>query len=846
MNASPRHQVDLTNCDREPIHLLGAVQPFGFFIAVANADWSIHSASPNVSQWLNATPAELFGQSLDRIFAGEAIHTIRGNLESAVLGDTTARMFGLELARGLVCDVAVHLVGDSVIIECEPSLDEFSFDSAATVRGMMARLQQADGDRNFFRVAAREMRALTGFDRVMVYRFDEDGSGEVIAESAGSGIDSYLGLRYPASDIPRQARALYVRNWLRIIPDVNAEPLAIEQSSDRRGKPLDLSMSVLRSVSAIHIEYLQNMGVRASMSVSILRDGLWGLFACHHYSPRPIGFGRRTAAELFGQMFSLMMENRERAAEATYEARAQTLHQRLVTVMASEGHEIESIVAHMDEISDLLACDGLGLWIEGRAVMKGRTPNAAQFAQLVQHLDGMSLSEVYSRNEIGAEYPQGAEFAEQAAGMLVIPLSKPARNYLIFFREEVGHQVKWAGDPNKPVVAGPHGDRLTPRKSFELWRENVRGQSVPWTPVECRIAEALRVSLLEVILRLSDATAEERRRNEQRRDLLVAELNHRVRNILSLIRGVISQSKGAAQTVESFTRVVGGRIQALARAHDQITADNWGPASFRALVLAEGGAYLGTNVRRLAITGPDALLLPEAFTTVALVMHEMVTNSVKYGALSQDRGRVEIETAFDRLGRFTIDWNELDGPPVKAPTRRGFGSTVIERSIVHDLKGETNIDFALSGLRANFVIPASYVSASSEPNTRSGAGTDDLATTLSVPKDVLLVEDNMIIALDAEEMLRKIGVNSVRIARGIDEAKQLIEQQAPDFALLDVNLGNETSFEIAATLRGRGLPFAFASGYGEVKSLSSDFPDAQSVQKPYTLEILQSLFARSS
>jgi light-regulated signal transduction histidine kinase (bacteriophytochrome) len=208
---------------------------------------------------------------------------------------------------------------------------------------------RTDGHSERLEQPAREVRALTGFDRVMVYRFDQDGAGEVIAESARSGIDSYLGQRYPASDIPRQARQLYERNWLRIIADVNAEPSPIEPPLDRQGRPLDLSMSTLRSVSAIHIEYLQNMGVQASMSVSILREGrLWGLFACHHYAPHRVNFGRRTAAELFGQMFSLLMENRERKAESEYEGRGQTLHQRLITMMAGEGLQFESIVAPGD------------------------------------------------------------------------------------------------------------------------------------------------------------------------------------------------------------------------------------------------------------------------------------------------------------------------------------------------------------------------------------------------------------------------------------------------------------------------------------------------------------------
>jgi light-regulated signal transduction histidine kinase (bacteriophytochrome) len=198
----PEWNTDLTNCDREPIHLLGSVQPFGFLLAVARSDWTIQRVSRNVTEWLGLAPADLLGRPLASIFSSEAIHAIRGNLQSAVMGDTTARMFALTVAPGLVWDVAVHLAGDAVVIESERTLDEPSFNAAAVVRGMVARLRQAEDDRAFYRVAAREMRVLTGFDRVMVYRFDADGSGEVIAEAARSGLESYLGHHYQ----PRTSR----------------------------------------------------------------------------------------------------------------------------------------------------------------------------------------------------------------------------------------------------------------------------------------------------------------------------------------------------------------------------------------------------------------------------------------------------------------------------------------------------------------------------------------------------------------------------------------------------------------------------------------------------------------
>lgn len=852
MQADPGSTVDLTTCDREPIHLLGAVQPFGFLLAVSADTWMVTRASANAGPALGLAAEAPIGRPLDAVLLPEAVHTIRGLLQGAS-GDILARGFGIPLTAGLCCDVAAHVVGNpdgagTIVIECEPTTGEGDDAAAALARDMIARLQRPHDQRGFYRNAAREMRALTGFDRVMVYRFDHDGSGEVVGEAVDAGRESFLGLHYPASDIPRQARRLYERNWLRIIPDIDAPPVPVLPVPDAQAAhgaqtaPLDLSLSVLRGVSAIHIEYLRNMGVAASMSVSILRDGrLWGLFACHHYAPHRVAFGRRTAAELFAQVFALLLENRERAAEAAYEARAQALHQRLVTAMAREATRFESVVAHLDEMAELLACDGIGVWTNGRATLKGLTPDADAFAALIGFIDAKAIDKIHARLDIGAEYPQGRAFADRAAGMLVVPLSRPARDYLVFFRREVARTVSWAGDPTRPKTLGPNGDRLTPRKSFEIWKETVRGQSLPWLPVECRIAETLRVSLLEVILQLSDLSEEERRRAVERQDLLIAELNHRIRNILGLIRGVITQSRDSASTIEAFTEVVGGRIQALARAHDQITADHWGPASLRTLIAAEAAAYLGGRSERLRLAGPDVLIEPEAFTTIALVMHEMITNSAKYGALSDSRGRVDIAAGFDRDGTLTLQWRESGGPQVAPPTRRGFGSTVIERSIRHDLKGEAAVDYAPTGLTARFQIPAAYVSRAPGGASLGEPVAEAASPSVHVPQDVLLVEDTMIIALDAEDMLRQLGVGTVRMAASSADALAVIAARPPAFALLDVNLGAESSFAVAARLRALAIPFAFATGYGEQAAFPAEFADAPRLRKPYTAETLRAV-----
>ena len=384
--------------------------------------------------------------------------------------------------------------------------------------------------------------------------------------------------------------------------------------------------------------------------------------------------------------------------------------------------------------------------------------------------------------------------------------------------------------------------RLTPRKSFEAWQEVVRGRSLPWSEAEARTAEALRVTLLEVILRLSDSAERERKEAQERQELLIAELNHRVRNILNLIRGVVTQSRAGAADAATFTALVGDRIQALARAHDQVTSANWGPGSLAELLTVEAAAYLGAKADRVVLDGTDVLLEPQAFTTMALVVHELVTNSAKYGALSDSAGRVNVRWERDAFDALVIHWSESGGPAVTAPRRRGFGSTIIERSIPYELTGEAEIRYALTGLTARFAIPATFIRAAPPRAVRTAKAEERVPFALS--GTVLVVEDNMIIALEAEEVLTAMGAETVDMAASVREALRLIETSPPDRALLDVNLGSETSVAVATKLAALGIPFAFATGYGESFRVPAELGDVPVVKKPYGADSLRAAFAR--
>lgn len=809
------YSVDLTSCDREPIHHIGSVQPIGFLLALTS-DWRISRMSANSADFLGLPIKQLLSAPLRDVFQPAAVHTIRNQLALLNSPDAVERSFCVQLQNnGPNYDLAIHKSGELIIIEAEPSVPAGDLNAGAMVRSMLGRM---NGQANPMIEAARLMQALTGFDRVMIYRFHPDGSGEVIAERVRSGLEPFLGLRYPAEDIPRQARALLVRNPVRILVDVDAEPSPLVPSHDGFNIPLDLSMSTLRAHSTMCIKFLQNMGVGATLTVSLVRDGqLWGLISCHHMSARHVGFEQRTTAELFGEVLSLLIEKRERADVAHYEAHTRQLRQQLIATVIERGSAVHSIAQLADGLADLVPCDGFAIYADGVITLRGDTPTASECAALRGFLDAQPAGQIFATADLGRLHAPAAAYVDRAAGMLVLPIS--TRDYLVFFRHELAHAVTWAGRPGKLLVVSPEGPRLSPRHSFAAWREIVRGQSAPWTPAELAAAEMMRVTLLEIVLQQAGMTEVESRAATQKQELLIAELNHRVRNILSLIRGLVAQSRISASDVDTFAAVLGDRIHALARAHDQITAKNWGPSSLAALITTETGAFLGAGAARVTLDGPATLLQPQAFSTVALVIHELMTNAAKHGALAGASGHVTVSWKLDAEGRLRLDWQEAGGAEVNAPTRRGFGSTIINLSIPHELGGETALDYAPGGLHAQFVVPAKYV-------TR---GDDSVATPVlaegATPSGrlagtVLLVEDNIIIALEAEDVLLSLGADSVVVASGVTEALRLLALETPSFALLDINLGAEMSWPIASRLRELGVRYAFATGYGD----DIDFP----------------------
>tara|TARA_R110000868_G_scaffold49287_2_gene158973 strand:- start:1093 stop:3678 length:2586 start_codon:yes stop_codon:yes gene_type:complete len=833
---------DLTNCAREPIHILGRVQSYGALLSLSS-DWCVQHASENLEDILGIRAEAALGQPLAQLLPEESFARIREALRSVGALHPVLRLFGVPIQGAATpnFDLSIHQSGSRLIIEFEPHGTQRSGDPMSQVYPYINRIRRTRDLRSFTREAARSLRALCGFDSVMVYEFSEDASGHVIAEDTADGQRRYLDQHFPASDIPVQARVLYKRSLLRLIADVNDPGARILAADPADTQPVDLSLAATRAVSPIHIEYLQNMGIQASMSVSIMKDGeLWGLFACHHDQPRYIDYELRTYVELFAHLFSYELGHLDQAQKRLAAERSAQLQTRLMASMANGQDLPGSLMSVSEDIRSVIPHDGLVLITEGQFSATGITPTREEFAGISRLLNMKGESQVFATNALSEVLPEAADFAQRCSGILAIPISRMPRDYIVLCRREMTETVKWAGNPNKPVTVGPNGIRLTPRKSFEIWQQTVDKTSRPWSAGATHAAELLRVVLLEIFLKITEQTAAERKRSQEQQELLISELNHRVRNILNLMRGLVAQSRGAEDTLESFATSLDGRIQAFARAHDQLTKDDWTPSSFMEMLRLEFAAFADDRSGRVDLQGADVLITPAAYSNLALVFHELVTNSVKYGALS-DSGGVAVRLERNSDGSLDIHWREFGGPPVAAPKRRGFGSTIIERSIPFELNGEAEVAYNITGLVAKFCLPSRYVL---DAPTRKAAANADSAPRVRgegpfLTGKALVVEDAMIIAMDAADMLEDMGAATVRISASVNAALAEIEQHDFQVAMLDVNLGAEQSVRVAQRLADLGVPFVLSTGYGESDDIRMLYPPCEILRKPFSNETVQ-------
>ncbi|GHO45297.1 ATP-binding protein [Ktedonospora formicarum] len=498
-----RGQVDLNNCAKEPIHIPGSIQPHGVLLALSETDFTIMMVSESVQTLFGISAQNLLGQPITTILDDEQFALLQRSLEDI------EKSHPLSLTiKHIVFDGALHRADNLLVLELDPAeksdiprLNEPNF--YRVLRTTVATLRTATTIVPLCQSAADEVRRLTGFDRVMIYRFDAEWNGEVVAEARREDLEPYLGLHYPASDIPQQARELYRRNWLRIIADVDYTPSpVIPTDNPLTGRPLNMSDSILRSVSPIHIEYLKNMGVQASMSVSIIKDDqLWGLISCHHTEPRFVPYGVRLACEFLGHMLSLQLSVLEKTLDYAAEARIRDVQTGLLEAMLSADDVLEALRNEHQKMLELVDAQGIIYSLQGQYVQYGTTPEPAVVHSLLVWLHANMSANIYSTDRLPEVYPAIEKYQDVASGLLAIRISEVENSYVLWFRSEVVQTVTWGGDPNKPVEAIGNEVRLHPRKSFAAWQQAVRGRSLSWLTLQIDAARVIRSGIVDRVLR---------------------------------------------------------------------------------------------------------------------------------------------------------------------------------------------------------------------------------------------------------------------------------------------------------------------------------------------------------
>lgn len=499
--------VDLTNCDKEQIHIPGSIQPHGLLLVLEEPQLKIVQVSNNTFDFLGLHPYELLGKQLAELLDLEQISFIQKCLAEDFESVNPLKVSINTQDKTIVFDGIIHCSDKFVILELEhtASKKDVNFSNFYhLVKFPITKMQKASTLSEMCQVIVKEVRKLTGFDRVMLYQFDAEGAGTVIAEDKLGSLTPYVELHYPASDIPKQAKELYTLNLLRLIPDVNYQPIELISVNDPViNKPLNLSLAVLRSVSPIHIEYLKNMGVTASMSISLIRDkNLWGLIACHHNSTKHVSYEVRTACEFLGQVMSLELATKEENEDLDYKIKLKSIQSKFVEYISQEENFVNGLVKYKSNLLDLVSAQGVAVCADGYLTVIGKTPQSADIQDLIAWVENKIKNDIFYTDSLPKIYPPAEKFKDVASGLLALSISKLQKNYIFWFRPEVLQTVKWGGDPNKVVEVEQDGSlRLLPRKSFELWQETVRLTSLPWKQCEIDGALELRIAIVGIVLR---------------------------------------------------------------------------------------------------------------------------------------------------------------------------------------------------------------------------------------------------------------------------------------------------------------------------------------------------------
>lgn len=804
-------QEAIRDCETIPIHNIGYIQPFGYLIAVDIDSGIIVSVSENIREILEIPANQILGSTFKEILPREIVHQCNNALAHSTI-NTQREYVGRLKNQRTEKDVFAHAKGGRLILEFQANNQDngTNLKMLDDVHRVLANLKKIEDVQPLLERAVLELRALSGFHRVKAYLFSSDGSGEITAESREPHVDSFLGHRFPAYDIPESARKLYEQTPIRIIPSIGATQVNL-LSHTTELKALDLSLALFRGIVPVHMLYLQNMGVGGTLSLPITVNGkMWGLFAFHHMRERMLDSQTLAALELLGSSISLILNS------IIYKKRSGYIEEctRVASSLFVQDDSILGFSSYWEtastELATLINCDGVALINPDRFDTYGTCPNEKQTRALCQHLSKVIKVEASMPNPIGID-SINSKFADldcgDIAGVLAIPSPAASYDYLLYFRKDTSKTIRWAGKPTKDILKTEDGFRLIPRGSFEEYKDSKLNTSDTFDIDDMLIAVSLQAALAKVL-----SNFEVQIQHRQRMGLVIRELNHRVRNMLALIGSIITQTKGASHNIEDFVQNLEARIMALSETQKLLTEHDWEQVNIDVLfkhALVPYNSYLD---QRLTLEGDEISLSPPMASLLALILNELASNASKYGALSNAHGKVDLTWQY-AAGALSILWKETGGPIVAKPTRHGFGTTLIREALSYEFNAQCSLDFDPLGVSAKFVIPVAYTKGN------VAAAKTKIKSALVQPVELksfvaLVLEDDYIIAKEMSKNLKLLGATKVDEVPSIESAFECIEKNNYDVAFLDANIRGEFSIEVASLLDKKGIPFVFVTGYG--------------------------------
>jgi len=647
--------VDLNNCNIEPIHIPGQIQSHGFLIVI-DQNQIIRFYSENIYSYLKLPGIRLLGQPIS------SIEPIIGKNEPPYFINQLivfGRTNGFDQTNPFQTDIqgqAFHLIisqsEDYFLLEFEPSQSDLSLDIQKMVGRSISEMLADKNLQNLLNNTALQIKSIINYDRVMIYKFAEDGHGEVVAEAKNSDLGSWLGLHYPASDIPQQARELYKVNLTRLIANVHTEPSKILGEEVNAEKRLDLSNSQLRAVSPIHIQYLKNMSVCSSFSISLIyHKELWGLIACHNYTPRFINYKSRESAKLIGQILSSALEFRQdEENQSIYDRYKAAVSQLSKSMLQSISIE-DALTANSVTLMDVADVSGAVLVYENNTTKLGITPDDGQLSTLISWINETITEPIYYTQHLPSLYPDAAAYKDIASGMFVCTISKELSEYVIWFKPEQLQTIQWAGNPEKPAEVDIQDGLLTisPRKSFENWSETVVGTSKLWGNSE--IKSILRLKG-EITYAINQKASEIRILNEKLKqayeelDTFSFTISHDLKNPLTTIKSY-SQILMRDKSMSPESLKILDRINASSDKMDQMIREvleysrigkstlTKVPIDIQTLVKEQvRDLSIAYQVHDLEMTIGDTPVLHGDPVMISQVFSNLLSNAIKYSSRS--------------------------------------------------------------------------------------------------------------------------------------------------------------------------------------------------------------------